>query len=66
MTLRETVQAELDRKGWTPYRLAIEAKVGQQVIHRWLTGKTHLRSDNLERVLDALGLEVRPKRGRRS
>jgi transcriptional regulator with XRE-family HTH domain len=56
--IRETVQAELERRNWTRYRLAKESGVSESAVGRFLAGRG-ISIPNLERLLGALGLEIR-------
>jgi transcriptional regulator with XRE-family HTH domain len=56
--IRETVQAELERRNWTRYRLAKESDVSESAVGRFLAGRG-ISIPNLERLLGALGLEIR-------
>ncbi len=60
---RAAIKRRMKALEWTAYRLAQECNgdPGQAVIGKFLNGQTDMRSDNLERVLDAIGLEIREK-----
>lgn len=59
-TLRESILAELDRRGMSRYRLAQEAQLNQSSLCRYLRGKGRLRVEGLERVLAVLDLVRSP------
>jgi transcriptional regulator with XRE-family HTH domain len=56
--IRETIRSEMQRRDWTRYRLAKESGLSESVVGRFLSGRG-ISIPNLERVLDALGLEIR-------
>lgn len=61
--IRKAVQASSK----TRYRLSKESGVSEAQLSRLVNGKRGLSADNLERLADALGLEItiRPKRRRK-
>jgi hypothetical protein len=68
--LREAVQKELERRGWSAYRLVQELKgkrkdgrdVPPATIYEFLRGETTINSADLGLIFDALGLEPKRKR----
>jgi len=65
--IRRAVLAELERRGWSRYRLVQELGGGpsdRAVIYRWLSRRRDLYVSTLARVLAALDLEIAP-RGRK-
>lgn len=67
--LRESVRNELERRGWTSYRLIQELKAkrsdGKDVppatIYEFLRGETNINSADLSLIFDVLGLEPKPR-----
>lgn len=64
MTALVQVRAEITRRGITPYRLAIDAKIHQRAAHQICDG-TSIRVGwkSLDRVLAYLGLEIDNQQG---
>ena len=70
MTIRETIQKELRRRGWSHYRLAkeLEGKMPARTVYAYLSGKCDLVSDRVSIILQALGLRIKhpkPESGQR-
>ncbi|HEV2294562.1 MAG TPA: helix-turn-helix transcriptional regulator [Tepidisphaeraceae bacterium] len=64
MDLREIVQKELKRRGWSYYRLAREIKetVPPTTLYEWLGGKSEtINSGHLADILAALDMTVTVK-----
>ncbi len=66
--LRQTVLAELERRGWSRYKLAKlmsqkppDDRICAATIYQWLAGRTHISDDRASAVLSELGLVVRPE-----
>lgn len=59
--VREIVVKQMKERDWTAYRLAIESGVVEQTVRNFVLKKREIRSDLLEKLLSALGLEIRPK-----
>ena len=64
MEFRKVIQAELDRREWSAYRLAKQAGLPVRGVQAYLAGQAECRSDRLAAMCKALGLELRPE-GRR-
>jgi hypothetical protein len=60
MTIRETIQKELCRKGWSHYRLAkeVEGKMPARTVYAYLSGECDLVSERVSILLQALGLRI--------
>ena len=60
MTIRQTILNELERCGWTHYRLVKElgGAIPMSTIYDYLSGKTDLGSDRVSIILKALGLTI--------
>ncbi|WP_331817907.1 helix-turn-helix transcriptional regulator [Methylobacter sp. Wu1] len=62
--LRDTLQKELNRRGWNAYDLEYRSGVPQPTIHRFLKGKhDDLRTKNVEKIARAIGLTESQLRG---
>ncbi len=60
--LRKLVQAEMDRQDHTISETARQAKIDRLTLSRWLTGERGMRSGDLLRVMDYLGIVAEPTR----
>lgn len=60
--LRAAVKAEVERRGWTAYRLAKETDLHQLTVRDFLAGTADSRSEAVSAMMTALGLSV--QRGR--
>jgi hypothetical protein len=62
--VRKIVEDRLKELKWSRYRLAKElaGKVSRQTVYNFLAKRSAINSDNIGPLLDALGLEIRPKR----
>lgn len=68
--LREAIVAEMERRGWSTYRLvqALKGKrpkgkdVPAATVYEFLRGETTINSADLGLIFDALGLEPKRKR----
>jgi len=57
--LKEQVENQLRLKGWTKGRLVSASGVNKNSVHNFLRGRS-ISIESLEKILRALGLEVRP------
>jgi transcriptional regulator with XRE-family HTH domain len=57
----QIVKREMRRQKVTAYALAKAAGVDISALYRWLRGERELGETKMSLILDALGLEVRPK-----
>lgn len=56
---KENVENLMNKKGWTKYRLAKEANLGQSTVHEIMSGKKKTpTSTTLQKLADALGVTV--------
>lgn len=62
MELRKIIQARMTELDITVYKLAQISEVNRDNIYRWLAGRQEIGAGKLERILDALGLEVASKK----
>jgi transcriptional regulator with XRE-family HTH domain len=62
--LRAAVQTALVARGLSVHAVGMRSGVNPDSLYPFLSGKSGLRHDKLERVLGVLNLEVRPAPGR--
>jgi hypothetical protein len=62
-TVKAVVKSRMKELGWKPYDLAkaVDTRMAKQTVYNFLLRKAELNTKNLGPVLDALGLEIRPK-----
>lgn len=69
MTIKQAIQKELIRRGWSHYRLAKEVggKLPARTVYAYLSGERDLSSNRASIILQALGLQIKrkPKSGQR-
>ena len=60
MTIRESIQKELRRRGWSQYRLvkALEGKMPARTVYAYLGGECDLVSERVSIIMQALGLRI--------
>ena len=62
MAVSQQLRQAIERSGLTHYRLGILANVDSRVIDRFISGeRATIRSDTLDRLCKALGLELRTR-----
>ena len=63
MTIRETIQKELKRRGWSQYRLVkeLEGKMPARTVYAYLGGECDLVSERVSIIMRALGLTITSK-----
>ena len=66
MDIRQIIKDEMRRQGVTQLTLQKRAGVWQHRISEYLGGKRDVNAETLRKLLEALGLEIRPTRPRRS
>lgn len=64
MEFRRAIAAEMKRQGVSQMELERRAGVLQHRISDYLRGVQDVRAETLQRLADALGMELRPKRKR--
>ena len=62
--IRETIATELARRGWAKAELARRSGVQRPQVVNYLSGRRDARGETLEKLLQALKLEIRPQRGK--
>jgi len=65
MDIRQIIQDEMQRQGMTQKALQVMTGILQHRISEYLTGKRDMTGASLQKILKALGLEIRPQRRRR-
>jgi len=58
-SFRSIVEQEVNRRGWSAYRLGKEADIPIRTAQAFMAGISDLRMAHLESVCKALGLELR-------
>ena len=63
MTIRDAIQKELRKRGWSYYRLAkeLEGKMPARTIYAYLSGDCDLVSERVSIILETLGLTIKAK-----
>ena len=56
---REVIHQELERRGWTTYKLVEETGIGRATVYDYLNGKREIQTDSLESIFRTLELEIR-------
>lgn len=64
-TFRPVIREQIERMGLDVSKTAREAEVGRSELSLYLNGRRGIRLDKLGRLLDALYIELKPKRSRR-
>jgi transcriptional regulator with XRE-family HTH domain len=59
MDLRKIIKKEIEKQSLPYVELARRIGISDQTISNYLTGRSQLKSDNLEKLLDALKIKVR-------
>lgn len=59
-TIPQQIRREMDRQGITAYRLAKLTGITPTQLGQFLHGRLAIRLDNLEKIVTALNLELRP------
>ncbi|MHA2066253.1 MAG: hypothetical protein ACXABY_17915 [Candidatus Thorarchaeota archaeon] len=69
MKIRHSILAELKRRKWSHYRLAkeLKGKMPERTVYAYLGDECDLVSNRVSIILQALGLQIKPKprRGKR-
>ena len=63
MTIRQEIQAELKRRGWSNYRLVkkMEGRMPPRTVYAYLSGECDLVSERVSIILKVLELELVPR-----
>ena len=64
MTIRQVIQIELQRRGWSRYRLAkeMEGKMPARTVYAYLSNECDLVSERVSIILKVLDLELVPRK----
>ena len=62
MSFRKIIGTEVTRQGLSGYRVAKLSGIPMRTVQAYLAGSRDLTGERLARIVDALGLELRPKR----
>jgi transcriptional regulator with XRE-family HTH domain len=60
MDLRQTIKTRMEHLGISQHRLQELTGILQHRFSEYLAGKRDMTGENLQVILDALGLEIRP------
>ncbi|MHC4753630.1 MAG: hypothetical protein ACYTBP_00675 [Planctomycetota bacterium] len=60
MTIRNTINSELNRRGWSRYRLEkqLKGKIPARTIYAYLSGQCDLGSERVSIILSELDLTI--------
>jgi hypothetical protein len=60
MTIRNTINSELNRRGWSRYRLEkqLKGKIPPRTIYAYLSGQCDLGSERVSIILSELDLTI--------
>jgi transcriptional regulator with XRE-family HTH domain len=64
VNLRKIIQDEASRQGLSGYRIAQLSGVPMRTVQAYLSGASDLSGGRLEKIMNALGLEVRATKRR--
>lgn len=59
-TFRDIIVKEVERRGWSGYRLAQEAGLPMRAVQNYLSGKCDILAERYAALCRVLGFEVRP------
>jgi ribosome-binding protein aMBF1 (putative translation factor) len=61
MTIKKAIEDELERRGWSRYRLTkeLEGKMPARTVYAYLSGERDLSSERVSKILKALDLKIR-------
>ena len=64
MTIREAIQAELKKRGWSLYRFAkeLEGKMPARTVYAFLGNECDLVSDRVSMMLEALEMTIKTEK----
>jgi hypothetical protein len=66
VSLADVLRAEIERRGWTAYRLAKESGMPLPTARRFLLGLNDPTLSNVEKILASIDWTIAPKAGRKS
>ena len=61
MTIKNAIKNELERRGWSHYRLVnkLEGKMPARTVYAFLAGEQDLTTERASIILKALGLKIK-------
>jgi hypothetical protein len=65
MTMSDAMRQAMDDSDDTLYRISKDSGLSYAVVHRFYTGRRGLTLETADQLADYLGLELKPKNGRR-
>ena len=60
--LRDKIKTEVAKRGLTPYKLAVLSGLQPNQVRRYLSGRTDIQGDNIDKMLRVLGVQLTTKR----
>ena len=60
MTIKKAIEDELERRGWSRYRLTKELgdKMPARTVYAYLSGERDISSERVSKILKALDLKI--------
>lgn len=65
MNIRKVIMNECKRRGWSAYRLAKETGLVERTVQTFFQGTRDISSGRASKMLDALGIEMKIRKGGR-
>ena len=61
MTIKKAIEDELERRGWSRYRLTkeLEGKMPARTVYAYISGERDLSSERVSKILKAIDLKIR-------
>lgn len=61
MTIKNAIEDELKRRGWSHYRLVkeLDGKLVDRTVYAYLSGERDLSSERASIILETLGLKIK-------
>lgn len=59
-TLAEQIRQAIKDNDKSPYRIAIDTEISQPLLTRFINGKRGISLDTADKLIEYLGLELRP------
>jgi hypothetical protein len=64
-TFTDQLRRAVIDSGVSRYRISVESGIAESVLSRFVRGERGLNSDSIDRLMECLGLEIRPRRRKR-
>jgi hypothetical protein len=64
-TFTDQLRRAVIDSGVSRYRISVESGIAESVLSRFVRGERGLNSDSIDRLMECLGLEIRPRRKRK-